>query len=376
MLKVRIAAFMLGVLAPSAALAQPASGAGLPGIWEGTIGTLPVRACFVTRDYGSFGAYYYQSRLQMIALEEQEGARGTFLEGGGGGAGPGTAAARWRISQAGATGLTGQWTRGRRTLPVRLRLVARPQGEDSACASLAFQRPRLAGVQTIRTRVTYDGVDFTQLMLDPRNRFEIAVKTFALDGTSEPIRRINAALAEPLAGDPPHWFECVTNSMQMSAYEGDYSQELTPVMLSPRWLSVQDQQGGFCGGAHPDASSSYRLFDMNTGGEVDLHDWFNAQGFARERPEGATEDIVTLTPALRNEIIGTWRPQAEECGPVIREAEDWIVGLSRDGILFGPSLPHVVAACEEEWVIPFDRLRPYLTSEAQALVRALRAERP
>ena len=56
MLKVRFVALILGGLLPSASVAQPASTAGLAGIWEGTIGTLPVRACFVTREGGTCGA--------------------------------------------------------------------------------------------------------------------------------------------------------------------------------------------------------------------------------------------------------------------------------------------------------------------------------
>ena len=200
--------------------------------------------------------------------------------------------------------------------------------------------------------------------------------TFALDGADPVVRRLNATMAEALAGEPPRWFECVSNALEQSGMEGEYSEELTPVMISQRWLSVSDRQGGYCGGAHPDASSSYRLYDMTNGAEADLHDWFSDRGFSRERPEGAGGDIVTLTPALRNEIIGAWRPQQEECGPVIREAEYWTVGLTRDGMTFGPSLPHVVAACEEGWVLGFDRLRPYLTPEALANIRALQAERP
>ena len=43
---------MLGLLiALAAAAASPARPAELAGVWEGTIGTLPVRACFVRRDF-------------------------------------------------------------------------------------------------------------------------------------------------------------------------------------------------------------------------------------------------------------------------------------------------------------------------------------
>ena len=130
---------MIGSLIALAAAAQPAAPpAVLAGIWEGTIGTLPVRACFVERDWGAFGAYYYLSRLQLIGLEEavsgrRDAVRETAESGG--------SAPVWRIDR-GTETLGGQWTNGGRTLPLRLHRVAQASGEESPCASLAFHRPR------------------------------------------------------------------------------------------------------------------------------------------------------------------------------------------------------------------------------------------
>ena len=104
MLKFRIAALILAALLPSTAMAQPASAPGVAGIWEGTIGTLPVRACFVTREWGTFGAYYYASQLKLLGLEAQDGAPGTFSETGG------EFTARWSVVQAAGDSLTARWT--------------------------------------------------------------------------------------------------------------------------------------------------------------------------------------------------------------------------------------------------------------------------
>src|SRR6185503_11391200 len=140
------------LLALAAAAAPPAD---LAGIWEGNVGTLPVRACFVQRDWGTFGAYYYLSRLRLIPLEVEEGAAGAFREGGD------TQGPRWRIESADAARLSARWTSGGRTLPVRLRRLAGGEGEEGACASLAFHAPRLAGVRTVAARAAKDGVDYT-----------------------------------------------------------------------------------------------------------------------------------------------------------------------------------------------------------------------
>ncbi len=369
---------MLTPLFAMAAAAQAAPATDLAGIWEGNVGTLPVRACFVQREWGTFGAYYYQSRLQLIALEAVDGVAGAFDEGGGGGAGPGENAPRWRIERADATWLTARWTGAGRTLPVRLRRVSRASGEEGACASFAFHRPRLAGVQTTSNRAAVDGIAYTKLTLVNRGRFEIAVQTFALDGTGPAVRRINTALGAELAGNPPGWFECISGSLSQGPYEGSEESTLEPAMISRRWLSVASHSAWSCGGAHPDSSNIYRLFDLTSGAEVELLDWFLPAAVKREHVEGAEDDLRTLEPAFRSFLLADWHPGADmaECDEVVRSQDSWNVGLTRDGFLFSPSLPHVAQACGEEFSVDFDRIRPWLTPQAAASVRALRAERP
>lgn len=371
MLKVRIVALMLGLLVPSAASAQPAAAAGLPGIWEGTIGTLPVRACFVTREYGSFGAYYYRSRMKLLGLEAQDGTTDAFGETGG------DVTAQWRTVRVAGDNLTATWTSGRQGLPVRLHRVAATLGEEGACASVAFHQPRLEGVHTVSTRATADGTAYTKLTLDTAGHFEIGVETFALDGDSAAVRRINTALGESLAGTPPGWLSCVTDSLATHGSEGQANESLTPAMISRRWLSVASASDWDCGGAHPDSSSRYRLFDLTSGAETELLDWFTPAAVKRETFEGSTEVARTLEPAFRAFLLAGWHvdPGAAECDEVIRSQEDWSVGLTRDGFVFSPSLPHVVQACEENFTVDFDRIRPWLTPQAAEQVRDLRAER-
>lgn len=372
MLKLRIIALVLGALLPSASLAQPAPVPGLAGIWEGNVGTLPVRACFTTQDWGTFGAYYYTSQLKLLGLEAGDGAPGTYSEVSG------DREARWRNVQAAGDSLTATWASGQRTLPVRLHRVAGGGGEGGACASLDFHQPRLAGVHTVSTRGTVDGTAFTKLTLDTAGHFEIAVQTFALDGDSAAVRRINTALGEELAGTPPRWFECISNSLDMRSMEGQQSLTLEPAMISRRWLSVSSEGGWDCGGAHPSESNTYRLFDLTTGAETELLDWFLPRAVKREHIEGMEEDSRSLEPAFRTFLLTGWHPEAganAECADVLRDAEYWNAGLTRDGIVFTPDLPHVVTACSETFTVGFDRLRPWLKPEGVAAVSALQAER-
>ena len=364
---------MAAMLAPFIALAAaatPAAPAELPGVWEGNVGNLPVRACFMRREWGAFGAYYYLSRRRLIALEAVEGTSGSFREGGSAAPnGP-----LWRIEHAGAAGLTARWTGGGRTLPVRLTRFSRMQGDESPCSTMAFNRPRLAGVRTVGARMSRDGVAYTRLRLDHGGRFEATFESFALDGADEPVRRINAELGRALTGDPPSWFECIQDSLAQSPFEGSFEESLTPTMITRRWLGVAHHWAGFCGGAHPDASIAYRTFDRASGREIDLHDWLNERAVKRERFEGSAEETKSLQPAFRDFLLAGWHPDPADCDETVRNEAFWTIGLTREGLVFSPDLPHVAQNCGDEFRVPFARLRPFLTAEGAEYLRALQSE--
>jgi hypothetical protein len=360
------AALFAPLIAGAAAAAAPAE---LPGIWQGTLGNLPVRACFAHSQWGSFGTYFYLSRQRLIALEAAEDASGTFREGGG----PDPNRPRWRIERADAARLTGQWTGGGRTLPVRLSRVARAGGE-SPCSSLVFHQPRLTGVRTIAARASTDGVAYTLVTLDHRGRFHAGVATFALDGESEAVRRINAILGRALTGDPAEWFDCIRAPLEQGPNEGSFNHSLEPAMISRRWMSVIHRYDDFCGGAYPNAGRTYRTFDLASGREIDLHDWLNGTAVEREGPAGSDEEIKTVRPALRDLILTGWNAEDAECVEGVRSHEFWDIGLTREALVFSPQLPHVAQACGAEFTLPFARLRPFLTEEGAENLRALQAE--
>jgi hypothetical protein len=360
---------MLAPLIALAAAAAPAP-ADLPGIWEGTVGTLPVRACFVHREFADFGAYYYLSHRRLIALEADEDSGTDFRESGDSGRG----GPRWRIERADADRLTAQWTNGTRMLPVRLSRVARMEGDESPCSSPTFHRPRLTGVRTVTTRASLDGNPYSRLVLDDGGLFDAGFATFALDGDGAAVRRINSALASPLGGDPPSWFDCMRDSLGYSPREGYFDESLRPVLITSRWLSVAHHWDGYCGGAHPDSTNGYRTFDLTGGEEVDLHGWFNDTAVERQHLAEVNEDIVTMRPALRDFILRGWTPEDPECREVIAGQDYWSIGLTPRGMAFSPDLPHVVQACGEEFVLPFGRLGPFLTAEGAANLRTLEAE--
>jgi hypothetical protein len=329
-----------------------------------------VRACLARTNWNQFGAYYYLSRRRLIALNEVEERDGVYYEGDG----PLANQPRWTIESASGGRMTGRWSGGGRTLPVRLNRVPATIGEEGPCGSMAFHQPRLEGVRTLTARATVDGIAYSRVTLDHRDRFDLRFETFALDGASEAVRTINAKLAEGLAGNPPSWFQCIQDSLGRSPNEGGFDESLRPVMIGRRWMSVAAHWDGFCGGAHPDSANTWRLFDLTTGGEVEILDWFNATAVKREHLEQVNEDIRTVEQPLRDAILTGWSPEEPDCEELIRRTEFWNVGLARDEMMFSPSLPHVAQACGENFSMPFARLQPFLTPEGAANLRALQGE--
>ena len=336
-----------------------------PGIYEGTIGTLPVRACFSRRDWGAFGTYYYRSRLRTIPLEGVEGIEGAFVEG------PDDAKPRWMLQPAGADRLAGRWTGGARTLPIRLRRIG---GGENPCSSAAFHSPRLLGVTTLSSPASKDGVAYSKLRLSHRGRFDVSVETFQLGGRSAAARAIDSALLGPLGGNPPEWFQCVAAALEWSPNEGALQDSLEPAMISARWLSVVYGYDSYCGGNHPNSGTLYRAFDRSSGREVDLHDWLNDAAVKRESFGGSADVSKSLRPAIRSVILAGWKAEAD-CDEVVRREGHWNIGLSREGLIFSPQLGHSVRACGEEFRVPFTRLSRFLTKAGAEHVRALRAER-
>lgn len=362
------------MLLAMAIVSQPAAAADAPslaGVWDGTIGKLPVRVCFNEHDYGMTGGYYYRSHLLAIALQQPDKGKPTFTEGVGE---PDASTPRWSIAPVGGDRLSGHWTQRGKALPIALKRIELKEEADSPCSSMLFQGPRLEGVRTISKPAAKDGVPYTRLILDHRGHFgeDVAIETFALTDDGPATRAINAELRKPLASNAD-WFECIRMAWDSSSM-GYTGQTLSPHMISKRWLVVMDENGWACGGAHPDDAQTPRLYDRRTGKQIDVLGWFSAKAIKREKFEGDPNVAETLQPAFRNMILTGWKPDENECRDVISDQDFWTAELTRTGFIFTPDLPHVDEGCQEPFKVPFAKLAPYLTPEGKAEVAALQAE--
>ena len=354
--------------------AQPAAGAGFAGVWQGTLGAQPVRVCFNERDWGTFGAYYYLSHLMAISLQQPDDQKQVFVEGSDerDGASP-----RWTFDKPAPDRLAGRWTQAAKSLPIALTRVPLPtlKEDDTPCGSMVFQEPRTRGVRTVTKPAVKDGVHYTRLILDFGGHFgeDINVETFALAGDSPAVRRINAKLREPLAGEPDGWLACIRMAADSSPNGAANIESYEPRLFGRRWLVTMHHWDGDCGGAHPDSSNTPTLFDLTTGAEVNVFDWFNDKAIKREPVEGY-EPLISLRPQFRSVVIGGWKADDAECTDAIKTDEYWHAELTRTGFVFTPDLPHVVQACGEDFKVPFAKLAAYLSPEGKQQIATLQAE--
>lgn len=366
---IQMACLVMAMLATDSAMAStsvpPPS---IAGVWDGTIGDLPVHVCFDEGDAGDWsGIYFYRTTLVTIPLIQDGKAPRLFSEGWP----DDPKLPRWSLSQSAPNALGGIWKHGAKGLPIRLTRISL-KGDDLPCASMEFQRPRLDGVRIARSRAIKDGVAYTKLTLDGRGHFPtVSVESFELHGSSAAIRAINAELKKPFnEKDEDSWLGCIRSA---GPWGGDLNESFEPRMISRRWMVVNRHWEGFCGGAHPDSSNVAATFDLATGREIDVRDWFNAKAIKRTRYGRDRELFKTVQPRFRRLLIGRWKGDGD-CADTINIEEWWNIELDRTGFVFTPNLAHVVQACEEDFKVPFAKIRAYLTPEGRQNVAALKAE--
>jgi hypothetical protein len=219
-----------------------------------------------------------------------------------------------------------------------------------------------------------DGVGYTRLVLNDRGHFseEVTVETFALEGNSAAVRRINRRVTLSGPNDDDGWLSCITSGWN-SGPNGYWSETFKPRMFTRRWLTVSYELGYYCGGAHPEYSTASRTFDRQTGEDVDLYEWLN--GRAGERvSSGSRGEFATKLRAPFRKIVLRSKAQEAECHDVLSNADYWDVELTRNGFAFTPELTHAEGRCSDEFPVSFATLAPYLSAEGKKNVAELQAE--
>lgn len=366
---------------PALAQEQPQQGR----IWKGTLGETAITACFFEQDNRA-GVYYADAALEPVRLEStDESATQVARESR---SFDDQTGATWRFAPDAGDRIIGDWHSGDTTLPIRLIAVPATIPEyGTPCESEAFLAPLLAGGETTAKRASLDGTDYTELAYAGPKRSgldDYNVTSFALDRVRPGDAAVNRALGAALPdGTAAHFGgQCAGWSMgSPGGGTGYLGQEVVPILISPRWLGVRDSGSSYCGGAHPNHFTGFAVYDRDSGVEVDPAAWFKPGALAfydwdsETEPKPAKRPIAGLSEALGKAVLAHWpaREDGDECGLADGFGGfSWQIGLTREGPVFVPQMPHVIFACTEEVVLPWAEARPFLSAEGRTVMDSLR----
>jgi hypothetical protein len=334
------------------------------GIWEGTIGPMPVRVC-LDGNGGEDSRYYYLKHGKDILLQRSEGEQGGWQEGEAHSDKPG---GKWQLAQDGDN-MRGTWVSANagKQWPIQLKRTTVPVSEGSSlCEAEYFFKPvadaanLVAGpvqtfgrhsYQTLSTRVQKRG----DIHVEP---VAVVLRDFGVIGAAV-NRELQLRLRKRLA----QHLDTRMNGLAESTED--------VVWLSDRWLTLREMEWA-AGHGISGSSTWYETWDLTTGQKFDLWRWFNARSGAWHEETGndGVEQVFTTSRALQK-AIGPFDdnggdPECKDPGKSWRGPRLVPGGIEFEGGMTGP--------CLETTVVSFKALQPFLNEEGRRQVAALQRE--
>lgn len=393
--------------------------------YRGTLGRLPVIVELAEPDAaGNFvGRYAYLAKGSDIPLhgttagggfalyEEAPCTRNLCKNAGDDNVEKAPVGATWKLeTESDGARLTGSWkdVKSGKSLPVALeRLASRslPDGYDGFDALDPTNLPIIRDGGLMRPAdLPYDFAKMryplkegqSRTLGDARYRMDLDSRTgldypvvVTLPGGD--VSRVNDYLARQRLEFSFNSFYCLSTAYLglgwwgsggegTPGYEGGALVRLQ--LLTPRLVGLTESGSYYCGGAHPDNFSTYKLGDIATGepiaAETLLRGWVARDDSGKVIDPatvadkdtlsfGPSDDLVKFVTDRRNRSDATYE---EDCG-----AEDLLrsnlgVYFTQDEMIFTfRNLPHVIFACTDDLVkIPLAEARPLLTDKGARLL--------
>jgi len=377
----------LAVAAAYMALANAATPDAAPsppwrGVWQGAIGTYSIHMCLQASDYGALGAYYYDRQLKIITLKPaDEKAAAAAVDSWIESSRDNKESQQKTLKLLAPNGdtLAGTWQSGAKTLPITLtRLPFTPTDDNpEPCGSDAFNRPREAGGNVSITNATFNGIPYRLISVEAGKHFNYTVSGFELVGDDPATHRVNQALTDGLPHSKAEMsivYECSRSTLAQFGYDGEYRDLRRPILLSKRWLVTEEIFSADCGGAYPSAGVNYHTWDLRTGNRVDILSWLTHARAKQADPQGNAADVDPYSK-LRRVLASHWKRDDEDCKDIPDSpSTEWMIHPTAKGLMFTPSLPHVIAACAEDVLIPYAKILPLLNPTGRDAVASIRAD--
>jgi hypothetical protein len=333
------------------------------GVFVGTIGSSAV--VMTLNSYGdtdAFGYYYYRRVGRDIELSgSKRGTTWTLTERAGKVGEPDRATLSFSLTPG---RVTGAWkdAKSGRSLPVTLRAVtpsdltalklggaqSNTWARGNPYEALRFDAPfKVSSTQTLAGKRAQWVTEPKSGVRLPRLPGESAAVNDALQ--LEHLKAANAALS------------CILD---------DYEHSAKLELYSGRLVSVSATTGFYCGGAHPDNSNDNFTVDLQSVRTLEIEDLYRFTGVKREtNPErdGFEAYAQARAATVRKLILAQDGTLLKGLDPSCKEVYDdnsaltyftWY--LTPRGLVVQSSLPHVAAACEKDYLLPYAALRAYL----------------
>ncbi len=345
----RLRHLMLSACLLAAAASAHAETDCLEQTWRGTIGGNAATFEFtqVDEERGLVGRYHYGHRLaDLLLVRDGPGRRWKELDPDGGHSG-------WLVLDCKGEQLMGQWQSPdqRKSLAVQATAVS----DDYGQRRLEALAPKVA------KRLSLDG-HRVEMMSVP----DVDVGFPRLVGSGPGVAKINAELLREAKVAAENALDCLFQGRATRGKDHgfEYAHEATVRLWNAAYVVIESGDAGHCGGAHPFHEGSVTTYDARTGEKEAMEAWLQ---------KAYVSDIAITTPLgrlLAREYLGSEPDaQARDCLSDLH-FEGGRIAPTAEGLSFRPWVPYAATPCEEDVVLPYKAVRPFLSELGRARAKA------
>ena len=347
--------FLLACLPALAQAGTPADNGQLAGVWQGKLGNTAITACFnLPSKFDNRGNYYYARHKTPIGLLQTRGET-PWVEVTDGDDKTGS----WQLAPAKDGQLAGTWhhPKNGKTLPVQLRLVRPPAGEEQPCASGAYNAaledfPTLI---TSRAMLFKDRKDRTFRSLRLADQVTVELLTPTAPAIASVNRQLRALLPKNKA-NLAEYFEQRRNFLGMDGRVMEDEVHAEPTFWSARHVTVSFYRWA-AGMGRNGISNQFRTWDLQTGKEVDVWQWFGGKS------DAGSHDMSTL-PAKLKTMLFKDAAIDQECKGDYQGHGYYHLSLTDTGVRFWEEA--YGSGCEQDFKVPYAKVAPFLTPQGRA----------
>lgn len=344
------ALFLLLLLSAERASASPSCS--IQGVWQGRLGQTPIT---LEMDAES-GRYRYRESLNDLLLKPRQRASNTWDEYDS----QGNQTGSLKLACDGDS-VNGIWSGpAGKTAPITMQRGQSYEGNRVKQAALKVLSKKVLSGRTLQF-VSIKGLEELQ--------------TLQIANATPSEAEVNRALRAALDKAVENHLGCVSAGYTAGRFQDPYGDELSvqPVFWRDGLLSTSSNYSGYCGGARPYHELSYSVFDTRKGIEVPIDSWIaNDQKKQQAIPHTSALGQIIWRIALQGKPdVAALPAQDQECLSSLREPDAALASLEPHGMGFRYWYPYAQSDCVENYVVPWKKLKRFLSTEGRQYVEQL-----